>query len=137
MTRNGPMTTLLVWCLTLIFIVGGASLTGSLVLCVGSDGHTDLEVALGFCCVEVETTHANADGDHSASLVDPCGDCSDIELDATPLTKQKRRLEPPQSAAMLETVQVGVPTVSAADSGPSRGAGSPHLDALSTVVLLT
>ena len=137
MNRRSGLTTATVWALAVIITVSGTSLVGSLVLCVGSDGHADLEVALGQCCVGENTARGNADGASSTALVDTCGSCADIDLDATPLTKERQRLEPPHFVAMDVSGQATSCTARIVDSALGTGSGPPHLEGLVTVVLLT
>ena len=134
MNRRRDLTTATVWTLAVIITVGGTSLVGGVVLCVGSDGHVDLEVALGPCCL---TDGDGVDGDVETALVDTCGSCADIELDATPLTKEKQRLEPPHFVAMDMPGQATICTATIVDYGLGTDSGPPHLEGLATVVLLT
>jgi len=135
--RHRHLMTAIAWCLTVIFIVGGTSLARSLVLCVGADGHIDLEVALGLCCVDEATGRGEADGDSTPALSDPCGGCADIELDATPLTKEKQGLEPPRFSALVETTEVNSRGLSVVESGSREGLVPPDLEFIASVVLLT
>jgi hypothetical protein len=133
--RSGNPTPVVVCVLVVIVTAAFLPLTGSLVLCVGSDGHADLEVAFDACCVEDHR------GDHDpkspVGLVDSCGSCSDLDLDSTPLTKQRQRLEaPPDSVAVQFTrveVCVSLLVIDDAESDVDR----PDLEDLSSVVLLT
>ncbi|MBW2278266.1 MAG: hypothetical protein JRF63_12285 [Deltaproteobacteria bacterium] len=134
MNRRRDLTTATVWALVVVITVSGTSLAGSLVLCVGSDGHVDLEAALGPCCL---TDVDGGDGDLETALVDTCGSCADIELDATPLTKEKQRLEPPHFVATDMPGQATICTATIVDSGLGTESGPPHLEGLATVVLLT
>jgi hypothetical protein len=110
-------------------------LTGSLVLCVGSDGHADLEIAFDACCVEDH--RGDHDPDSPVGLVDSCGSCSDLDLDSTPLTKQRQRLEaPPDSVAVQFTRVEACDSLLATDDAESVIA-PPYLADLCSVVLLT
>ena len=137
MNRRPGLTTAIATALAVIITVSGTSLVGSLVLCVGSDGHVDLEVALGACCLDENTAGGGADRDPSTLLIDSCGNCADIELDVTPLTKGKQRLEPPHFVAMDVPGQATACTATFDVSGLGTGSGPPHLEGLATVVLLT
>ena len=137
MDRHRHLMNIISLALVVVFTAAGSSLMGSLVLCVGSNGHTDLEVAFGTCCIDEAPGRVGSHGDSCPALVDPCGDCDDIELDSTSLTKGKQRLEPPHLAAMNEPVQARAFPASLADSGLPTSPGSPHLEGLATVVLLT
>jgi len=116
---------------------GGTSLAGSLVLCVGSDGHADLEVALGGCCVDEDIISGDLAGDPVTGLIESCGSCADLELDATPLTKEKHRLEAPSLLAVNGIIPVMARADSMVNSDSFRNSGPPHLEGLATVVLLT
>lgn len=135
MNQQPGLSTAIAIALAVIITAGGMSLVGSFVLCVGSDGHADLELALGACCIDDDGPGGEPDG--STKLVDSCGGCSDIGLDASSLTKGKQRLEPPHLAAMNEPVQARAFPTSLADSGLPTSSGSPHLEGLATVILLT
>lgn len=121
--------------LAVIITAGGMSLVGSYVLCVGSDGHADLELALGACCIEDDDAHGEADP--SARLVDSCGGCADIGLDASPLTEGRQRLAPPRCAEIEMAGRLNAKTDSMFDTGREPASVPPHLDDLQTVVLLT
>ena len=110
-------------------------LTGSLVLCVGSDGHADLEIAFDACCVGDHRDDPNLDS--AAGLVDSCGSCSDLDLDSIPLTTQRHRLETPTTAAAARytCVEGRVPLLVIDDS--ETVVDPPDLQDLSSVVLLT
>ena len=130
------MTTATTWALVVIFTLGGAFQAGAAVLCVGADGHADIEVALEGCCVT--STQARDDGSGSAGVsLDPsCGDCSDIRVDLEPLNKEKHQFSPPERAA------VGTLSLGRGCDEPilARNGRSDHhsrsTSSLSTVVLL-
>ena len=137
LNQHRHMTNVIAWTIVVVFTAAGSSLAGSLVLCVGSDGHADLEIALGACCVDEAPGRGGSDGASFPALMDPCGGCADIELDTTPLIKQKHQLVPPLQADVAGAVEA------ISDISESVGAGSnewfspPDLQAIATVVLLT
>ncbi len=131
------MTTAIATALAVIITAGGMSLVESFVLCVGSNGHADLELALGLCCLDDDTPRDDVGGENPASLVNPCGGCSDIGLDASSLTEGTQRLAPPSTAVMDLAGTFDSATVSFIDSDWGAGLGPPHLAALLSVVLLT
>ena len=94
------MTTATTWALVVIFTLGGAFQAGAAVLCVGADGHTDIEVALEGCCLTSTQAHDDSSGSAGVSLDTSCGSCSDIRVDLEPLNKQKHRFSPPERAAV-------------------------------------
>lgn len=123
--------------LVVTFTALGSPLAGTLVLCIGSDGHADLEIALGECCVDEPPSRVDGVGGEDSTLVDPCGGCADIELDTTPLIKHKHRLHPPQLPEISVPSQIAAWVASFAETDPSGGSVPPHLADLATVVLLT
>lgn len=131
------LTTAIVVALVAIIAASGASLAGSFVLCVGADGHADLEIALGGCCVDEDPVRADTAGDHPTASNDPCADCADLDLNSTPLVKEKHRLQPPHLGAISTPVGHVAWILWSADSDPSGGTVPPHLASLETVVLLT
>lgn len=134
LTRSRNLTAIVAWMLVVVLTAAGSSLTGSLVLCVGSDGHAELELAFENCCVD--DSRRDLDPDTAVSLADSCGSCADLDLDSTPLTKQRQRLDAP------DTVVVGLPAAgtsvpSPVTEVPKIVASPPDLIGLSSVVLLT
>ncbi len=132
--RPGFSTTIAI-ILAVIIAVGGMSLVGSFVLCVGSDGHADLELAFGACCGD-DDEHP-ADTGPSAGLFDSCGRCADIGLDSSSRIEGKQRLVPPRCAVIDAAGQLNATAVSMPDTGRAAASVPPHLDELRTVVLLT
>ena len=134
MNRCPGLTTAIAIALAVIITASGTSLLGGVVLCIGSDGHVDLEVALGPCCL---TDVDGVGGDSEKALVDSCGRCADIELDTTPLTKEKHRLEPPVAIASWAPIDLHEILEPSRDFDHQTEGGSSHLGNLATVVLLT
>ena len=137
MTRRRHLTTAIVLTLVVIFTAVGSPLAGTLVLCVGSDGHADLEVALGACCVDEPPRRVDGVGDEESARVDPCGGCADIELDATPLVKQKQLLDPPHAIGIAGSAEVRSRVLLPVGAGSGAEPAPPDLEAIATVVLLT
>lgn len=135
MIRNGNLTIAVAWALVVIFTAAGSSMAGSLVLCVGSDGHADLERAFENCCVEDQ--RAGRDIDSPTRLVDSCGSCSDLDLDATPLTKQRQRLEAPHTIVVGDSLDATVCATSVVAAASETIISPPDLINISSVVLLT
>jgi len=133
-TQDRHLTTAIAWTLAVMITVSGTSLLGGVVLCIGSDGHVDVEIALGPCCL---TDVNGVDGDLEKAQVDSCGRCADIELDTTPRTREKHRLRPPiaiTSWALIDLHEILEPSCGF-DHQTERG--SSDLGTLATVVLLT
>jgi len=99
-TSRRQMTTATTWALVVIFTLGGAFQAGAAVLCVGADGHVDIEVALEGCCVISAQTRDDSSGSAGESLGTSCGSCSDIRLDLEPLNKERRRFSPTERASV-------------------------------------
>ncbi len=135
--QHRGLTTAIALALAVIIAAGGMSLVGSFVLCVGSNGHVDLELALGLCCLDVDARGDDAGGDNPAKFVDSCGGCSDIGLDASSLTEGTQRLVPPTSAVMNLAGIFDIATESFVESDRREGLDPPHLASLLSVVLLT
>ncbi len=135
MNQHQSLKTAVAAALAVIITAGGMSLVGSFVLCVGSDGHADLELALGVCCIDDD----GPSGDPGASrrLVDSCRSCADIGLDLSSLTEGKQRLDPPQCTEVDAAGQVRANAESILDIDWGAESGPPHLENLQTVVLLT
>lgn len=135
MLRNGNLTSTIALALVVIFTAAGSSMAGSLVLCVGSDGHADLERAFENCCVEDQ--RAGHDNDSPTSLVDSCGSCSDLDLDTTPLTKQRQRLEAPHTIVVGDSLDATVCATSVVAGAWETIISPPDLISISSVVFLT
>jgi hypothetical protein len=99
-TSRRQITTATTWALVVIFTLGGAFQAGAAVLCVGADGHADIEVALESCCVTSIEARDDGSGSAGVSLDTSCGSCSDIRLDLEPLNKEKHQFSPPERAAV-------------------------------------
>ena len=100
MTTSRRQTTATTWALVVIFTLGGAFQAGAAVLCVGADGHTDIEVALDGCCLTSTQAHDDSSGSAGVFLDTSCGSCADIRVDLEPLNKQKHRFSPPERASV-------------------------------------
>lgn len=135
MIRSGKLTAAVAWALVVILTATGSSLAGSLVLCIGSDGHADLERALESCCIGDQRDDRNAD--LATRLVDSCGSCSDLDLDATPLTKQRQRLKAPHTVVVGDCLSAKVCATSMVTADSETIIAPPDLAGLSSVILLT
>jgi len=130
------MTTATTWALVVIFTLGGAFQAGAAVLCVGADGHIDIEVALEGCCLTSIQARDDSSGSAGVSLDTSCGNCSDIRVDLEPLNKQKHRFSPPERAAVgTLSLDRGCDERTRARDGRSDH-HSRSTSSLSTVVLL-
>jgi hypothetical protein len=135
LNQRQSLTTAVAIVLVVIITAGGMSLVGSYVLCVGSDGHTALELALGVCCIDEDASRWEAET--STALVDSCGGCADIGLDASSLTEGRQRLAPPRYVMVDAAGQLDTSSKLVFAAGRGAESGPPHLEELQTVVLLT
>ena len=86
---------------------GGIAEAGPAVLCVGDDGHSDVEYSLAGCCVLVTD-----DSDHLNSTAKMagrpgCDDCVDLGLDQNSLTVGKKLLPTPEVTMLRVTLTRG------------------------------
>ena len=130
------MTTATAWALVVIFTLAGASHAGAAVLCVGADGHTDIEVALEGCCLTSTQARDDSSGGAGVSLDASCGSCSDIRLDLERLNKQKHQVSPPERAVegTLSLGRCGDEPTRTRDGRPDHHSQS--TSPLTTIVLL-
>lgn len=71
---------LTVWLLIAIFGFSGAISSGNRVLCVGEDGHSQIEQAVESCCFPNVTLNQDKDSKNDNPEDSECGDCNDIEV---------------------------------------------------------
>lgn len=132
------MTAAVCMLIALFASTGGAQI-GAAVVCVGADGHIDVESVFDGCCSPV------APGEHFAgtSLVaatSSCGDCVDVQLRVVPLKTRRGSLSSPNMIAGVRSIE---PSCGAGNGGVkaafpnSNDRRSQSLTLLSTVVLLT
>lgn len=84
------------WCLSLVLAVGGAVNLGAAVLCVGFDGHVDVEYLLAGCCI---SSPSSLDQPAPAVIVTDgpgCGACVDLEVGDPILKSEKQRNPAPE-----------------------------------------
>jgi hypothetical protein len=134
--RSQPLnrfpTALTAWSLVALITLTGVSTADAVVLCIGSDGHVDVESAFETCCL------TDGPGNRTeTTLVDPCTGCSDIELDTVPRIQEKHRLDSPHAHTSIRVETALNSETRTTESHPAGGDEYPHLAAMSTVVLLT
>jgi hypothetical protein len=124
------------WILAVALAFCGIAEAGPAVLCVGNDGHSDVEYSLAGCCV-LETDEADQ-LNSTAKMAGRtgCDDCVDLGLDQNSLTVGKKLLPTPEVTMLRVTLT----------RGGSKGAFAPaaarNIDreslttALSSIVLL-
>ena len=90
--------------LVAVLAVGSAGLLGATIICVGSDGHIDVEWSLCTCCT-VPSSHDEKDSYGLAPTAPSCGgDCVDVELGVTLLNSTDNLFSPPDVNAESRTV---------------------------------
>lgn len=122
-----------------MLVLSTATQLGAAVVCVGFNGHIDLESILTGCCISGISGGQN----RNAALVagaSTCGDCTDLQLDAPPLRLKESALHHPVLDADCTACSPGCGAVRAvgnADAFHDMDQHSQYLSALSTVILLT
>ena len=122
-----------VWLLTAAFAFGGVAEAGPAVLCIGDDGHSDIEYSLAGCCV-LETD--DAEQTESAAMIASrpgCDDCVDLGLDQNSL-KAGKRLFPAPEATLL---RLSLPQREIRGAKTSAAAQCTVRDSLTTVISST
>ncbi len=111
---------------------------GTPVLCIGSDGHAGIEGLLDGCCLPSEATE-QVSGLVTISSTHACGDCTDVILQATPLSSRPITFAAPSAAAIDCPACGSVCRCTAARAVAQTETGPPSLTLafLSSVILLT
>ena len=88
------------WILAVALVFGGIAEAGPAVLCVGNDGHTDVEYSLAGCCVfEADEAEKRNSGAKIAGR-SGCDDCVDLGLDQDSLLTGKKLLPAPEATVL-------------------------------------
>lgn len=122
-----------------LFAATGGVQIGAAVVCVGADGHIDVESIFDGCCSSV------APDDHGVGMnlvmdTSSCGDCVDVQLRVVPMKTRKGLLSCPDISAGVRSILsscgdgIGVRSSEPSESYDRR---SQALILLSTVILLT
>ncbi len=125
------------WALTAVLLFGGTVADTALVVCVGLDGHADLEIVATGCCsitAEEPTGHAEPG---IASATEGCAGCVDLALDVESL-KAASKLFPAPAKTFSRNCAFESPVDTYTAS--AQAVVSDHdwvSDVLSSVVLLT
>lgn len=124
------------WILAVVLAFGGIVEAGPAVLCVGDDGHSDVENSLAGCCVLVTDEADQLNSTAKMAGRPGCDDCVDLGLDKNSLTVVKKLLPTPEVTMLRVSLT----------RGGSKGAFAPaaarNIDheslttALSSIVLL-
>jgi hypothetical protein len=86
---------LAVWGLTALFAFGVLAEAGPAVLCIGDDGHADVEYSLARCCLFEADEPERSRPALTGSGRPICDDCVDLGLDDRSLTSGKKLLSLP------------------------------------------
>jgi hypothetical protein len=131
--------TVAVWLLAAVLSLGYGAQVGATVVCVGADGHIDIESSIDDCCTPAPAD-GQRDGVKTAWSASSCGDCVDVQLKAPPFNPKKDRL----SRIDLDCGRPLCESLSCRGCGRNSIDPSSRLDqhsrllvSLSTVVLLT
>jgi len=93
-------THIAVWILAAALALGGIAEAGPAVLCIGEDGHTDVEYSLSGCCVLVVDAREQALQLSADSGGPGCDDCVDLGLDQNILKTGKKLLPAPDATIL-------------------------------------
>ena len=88
------------WILAVALAFGGIAEAGPAVLCIGEDGHTDVEYSLSGCCVLVVDAREQALQLSADSGGPGCDDCVDLGLDQNILKVGKKLLPAPDATIL-------------------------------------
>jgi len=89
-----------VFMLAAALALGAAAQLGTVVVCVGSDGHTDVESSICTCsCCTVTSSHDERVHSGLVPASPSCSDCVDVPLRAAPLKSKESRFLPPNRHA--------------------------------------
>ena len=86
-----------VWFLAAFFALGHLAEAGPAVLCIGEDGHADIEYSLSNCCVFEALGSAGGSPEESISRHPECDDCVDLGFELISLKKGKEVLPAPRT----------------------------------------
>ena len=88
------------WILAVALAFSGIAEAGPAVLCIGDDGHTDVEYSLADCCVLTADAREQTVQLSSNSGGPRCDDCVDLGLDQNILKAGKKLLPIPEAALL-------------------------------------
>ncbi len=126
-----------IWILFAALAFGGIAEAGQAVLCVGEDGHADIEYGLAGCCVVVPDGPEQAAFQSAGSSGARCDDCADLRIEQNSLRAGKEPLPAPETGvvrhawAQIEFSRADVPEAGLCVAKEAM------LTALSSVILLT
>jgi len=82
--------------LVVLFAFGGIAEVGSAVLCIGEDGHTDVEYSFAGCCTVASTSSLQTTSPEVLSNDAGCNDCVDLQFGRKSLKAGKKFLPRPE-----------------------------------------
>lgn len=121
------------WILAVALVFGGFAEAGPAVLCIGDDGHTDVEYSLAGCCV-LESDEAELT--NSVAMIagrSGCDDCVDLGLDQDSLIAGKKLLPAPQ----VTLLRLGLPQGKTAGANKGAAVQRTMHESLTTVLSST
>ena len=124
------------WVLAVALAFGGIAEAGPAVLCIGDDGHTDVEYSLAGCCILVVEEAEHTSSAAKIAGRSGCDDCVDLGLEQNLLKTGKKFLPAPEAALLrfdLPKRQAGGSKTSAAAPRPAHES---VISELSSIVLL-
>ena len=135
-----PKHLLTVTAFTLVALVAlsSAAQMATVIVCVGPDGHIDIESVFEGCCIS-GGAGAHGDAAELSITASDCGDCTDFQLKVPPLKPKKDQLSQPggdTGCALCTLCTHTEKTTRLADS-IDKDQHWQTLATLSTVVLLT
>ena len=127
------------WIVSLVLVVSGLLDLGAPVICIGPNGHVDLEFNTAECCLSGPRLAETPVVPASAASAADCGGCVDLRAAKTALARDGGRWSPQQpmicEAWLQGLVGPGLPGI---DAALASGHHCRHeiLSSLSSVVLL-
>jgi hypothetical protein len=92
--RPNHLTTATAMTLAALLVLSSATQVAAVVVCVGLDGHVDVESVFASCCMP-SIARSVDDGSELSITGSTCGDCTDVQLEAPPLrSKETLQLQP-------------------------------------------
>ena len=126
-----------VWILVAALAFGGIAEAGQAVLCVGEDGHADVEYGLAGCCALVPDGPEQTAFQSPGSSGSRCDDCADLRLEQNSLRASKEPLPAPETGIVRHTwAQIEFSRSDVPEAVLCVGKEA-MLTALSSVILLT
>lgn len=124
--------------LAALLVLSSASEVAGVVVCVGLDGHVDIESISEGCCISDKVV-SRSNAVELPATGSGCGDCTDVQLKAAPLKPKQSQLFQSDNAAgslalsLCSSRGLATPTADAAEIDQHWQSLAP----LATVVLLT